>query len=129
MPLRRVTPASLPTTRQAFRALETTPSKVLPSSRTEKAGGEAEPLRSKVHKESAAGWARTYATTPWSAATKLWADHLLSSPHLGHAFILRQVPVGHEETIILVLILSHVIVIVLERKKHNDNVWKHVLYL
>ena len=85
--------------------------------------------RSEVHKESAAGRARTYATTPGSAATKLWPGHLPSTSHLGYSFILRQVPVGHEETIILILILSHVIVIVLKRKKHNDNVWKHVLYL
>lgn len=37
--------------------------------------------------------------------------------YLSHAFILRQVPMGHEEAIVLIFILPDLIVIVLKEKK------------
>lgn len=46
------------------------------------------------------------------------------TPHLGYSFILRQVPMGHEETIVLILILSHLIVVILKKRKKYVHVWK-----
>lgn len=37
--------------------------------------------------------------------------------YLSHAFILRQVPMGHEEAIVLIFILPDLIVIILKEKK------------
>lgn len=39
-----------------------------------------------------------------------------SPPHLGDPLVLRQVPVGHEEAIVLIFIVSHFVVIILKRK-------------
>lgn len=66
---------------------------------------------------------------PQVSSHQALAQSLPSTPHLSYSFILRQVPVGHEETIVLI---PHPLPRHRprpEEEKHNDNVWKHVLYL
>lgn len=53
------------------------------------------------------------------------ATSLGRSPHLSHAFVLRQVPMGHKEAIVLILIFPHVIILILEEKEKSSLTHTH----